>query len=386
MARQPGFQGTNPTGLAAVRDSSPTPLAAERSDLLVVGVVGVMLSDALGSLQAVLDDLQATGTATRGQLGQFQTALDSARTVAMQSQQIARLGGGRLRQSHEKLKLDELLRDALLERGKLFRQRGVELYHGLKPVEVIVDAGLLVCLVDAALDWALSMGRKLVITLEMKNWPEHGMLLIRASEALALATSSGQPRSADPDVAGNTLAWYLLIETANAMGISVDRITSATESTLMIEFPRTVKRLEGLTAVEIDTGYDTLYGDSKPMAGHRILVITNDDMLRHEVQSTARTMGLVTDFVLDSRQAVRFCELDPPHMVIIDERVRDPVFEELTDDLRRTDANFPFIEIANEPNVLEMAGWMSDSMTRLSRDGLRTQLGSILAMELAKVA
>ena len=381
MARQSGFQNTSSGALAAVKDSAPTPLAGERADLLVVGVVGVMLSDALGALQSVCDELESEGSATPGQLARFKSALDSARSVAMQSQQIARLGGGRLRQSHEKLKLDELMRDALLERGKLFRQRGVELYHGLKPVEVIVDAGLLVCLVDAALEWALSMGRKLVITLEMKNWPEHGMLLIRASEGVALAQAPG----ADPDVAGNTLAWYLLVETASAMGVSVDRITSTAESTLMIEFPRTVKRLEGMTAVEIDTGYDTLYGDSKPMAGHRILIITNDDLIRHEVQSAARTMGLTTDFVLDSRQAVRFCELDPPHMVIIDERVRDPVFEELASDLRRTDANFPFIEIASASNVLEMAGWMSDSMTRVSRDGLRTQLGSILAMELAKV-
>lgn len=382
MARQSGFQGTNPTELSAARDSKPVPLAGERSDLAVVGVVGVMLSNAFGTMQAVFDALQATGSATRGQLAQFKNALDSARHVAMQSQQIARVGGGRLRQSHEKIKLDELMRDALLDRTKLFRQRGVELYHGLKPVEVIVDAGLLVCLVDATLEWALSMGRKLVITLELKNWPEHGVLVIRASEGLAL----NQESNANPDSSGNSLAWYLLVEAAGAMGVSVDRITSAAESTLMIEFPRTVKRLEGLTAVEVDTGYDTLYGDSKPMAGHRILIITNDDLLRHELQSTTRTMGLTTDFVLDSRQAVRFCEMDPPHMVIIDERVRDPVFEELYEDLRRIDGNFPFIEIASASNVLEMAGWMSDSMTRLSRDSLRTQLGSILAMELAKVS
>lgn len=347
----------------------------------LVGLIGVMLSDSFGAMQSALDELAADSSVNRVQLGKLKHALDSARTVAMQSQQIARLGGGRLRQSHEKLKLDEVLRDALLERSKLFRQRGVELYHGLKSVEVIVDAGLLVCLIDAALEWALSMGRKLVITLELKNWPEHGMLLIRISEGV----SQGQPVNAQADDSANTLAWYLLVETAGAMGVSVDRITSSAESTLMIEFPRTVKRLEGLTAVEVDTGYDTLYGDAKPMAGHRILIITNDDLLRHEIQNTARTMGLTTDFVLDSRQAVRFCELDPPHMVIIDERVRDPVFEELASDLRRTDANYPFIEIASASNVLEMAGWMSDSMTRLSRDSLRTQLGSILAMELAKV-
>lgn len=382
MARSSSFQGTNPTALSAHKDSTAPSAVVDRMDFQLVGVIGTMLSDSLGSMQAVIDEMMLDGNVSRAQIARLTNSLDAARGVAMQSQQISRLGGGRLRQSHEKLKLDELLRDSLLERNKLFRQRGVELYHGLKPVEVIVDAGLLVCLVDAALEWALDMGRKLVITLEMKNWPEHGMLLIRASDRIA----QNKPGSEPFDATGNTLAWYLLVEAANAMGVSVDRITSAKESTLMIEFPRTVKRLEGLTAIEVDTGYDTLYGDSKPMAGHRILVITNDDLLRHEVTATARTMGLTADFVLESRQAVRFCELDPPHMIIIDERVRDDGFNELREDLRRTDPNYPFIEIASESNVLEMAGWMSDSMTRLSRDSLRTQLGSILAMELAKVA
>ena len=45
----------------------------------------------------------------------------------------------------------------------------------------------------------------------------------------------------------------------------------------------------------------------------------------------------------------------------------------------------PFIEIATESNALEMAGWMSDGMTRVSRDTLSTQLSPILVMELAKV-
>ena len=65
--------------------------------------------------------------------------------------------------------------------------------------------------------------------------------------------------------------------------------------------------------------------------------------------------------------------------------MRDHIFDELREDLRRTDPNFPFIEIATESNALEMAGWMSDGMTRVSRDTLSTQLSPILVMELAKV-
>ena len=44
------------------------------------------------------------------------------------------------------------------------------------------------------------------------------------------------------------------------------------------------------------------------------------------------------------------------------------------------------MEIASESNVLEMVGWMSDSLTRINRDGLRTQPMLILALKLAEVS
>ena len=128
-----------------------------------------------------------------------------------------------------------------------------------------------------------------------------------------------------------------------------------------------------------------MHSESKPLAGHRLLVISNDDQLFYDIKLICRSLGLVIDFVPSTSQGVRFCELDMPHMVIIDQRVRDHIFDELRDDLRKTDPNFPFVEIATESNTLEVAGWMSDSMTRLSRDGLRSQLSSILVLELAKV-
>jgi hypothetical protein len=382
MAFINGFETPTTAAFSMHRSSASTLQSSERKDLPLVAVIGAMLSDPLRAVQSLLEHLSRGGIATPAHIRHVHGALALIRSVSMQSQQIARLGGGRLRQSHEKLKLDDLLRETLLERRALFRQHGVELHHNLKAVEVIVDAGLLVCLIDAAFEWALGRGRKLVITLEMKNWPEHGILTIRADGGFALA----EKNTLHTDDEGNTLAWYLLAETASVMGVSVNRMTSDRESTLIIEFPRTVKRLAGLTAVEVDTGQGNFGGDSKPMAGHRVLIITNDNLLRIEMQNTARSLGLVLDFVLDSRQGVRFCELDLPHMIIIDERVRDAVFNELKADLCKTDPHYPFIEIANKSNILEMAGWMSDSMTRISRDGLRTQLIPILAMELAKVS
>ena len=122
------------------------------------------------------------------------------------------------------------------------------------------------------------------------------------------------------------------------------------------------------------------------MTGHRVLIITNDNLLRHETQNAARSMDVMVDFVLNSQLGMRFCELKIPHVVIIDERLHDDIFDALSKKLRKTDPNYTIIEIASESNLLEMAGWMSDSMTRISRDGARNQLTSILAMELAKMS
>jgi len=40
--------------------------------------------------------------------------------------------------------------------------------------------------------------------------------------------------------------------------------------------------------------------------------------------------------------------MESPALVIIDEHMRDRVFEELHDELRNSDPNFPFIEILNQ--------------------------------------
>ena len=363
--------------LSAARQDPPP--VAERHNLKLAGVIGSELAEPLAAMQYVLHAIADAQSVNHAQITLLESSLEAARTVAMRSQQIARLAGGRVRQSHEQLKLDELLRKALMQRTTVFRQRGIEIYQSIKPVEVIVDGGLLSSLIESAIDWAASVGRRLVITLEMKNWPEHGMLLIKASEAVGGGVSSeGRPE-------GDTLIWYLFSETAHAMGLSIDRVISTKEVSVMLEFPRTVKRLEGLTAIEVDTRGESVNSESKPLAGHRVLLITDDKKLRFDIELICRAMGLVLDVALNTSQGVRFCERDVPHLIIIDQRVRDHIFDELREDLRRTVPNFPFIEIATESNTMAMAGWMSDSMTRVSRDALSTQLSPILVMELAKV-
>lgn len=379
-----GFSNTAPGPLPGVAPAGAALAAAavERTDFAVAGVIGSELSRPLATMQLVVQEFKRSRRISRHQMAMLCEAIDVAHKVAKQSQQLARLAGGRLRQSHERLGVHEILDAALRERAGAFQRAGAELYRNIRPVEVIVDPGLLSSLIDAALDWALDRGPRLVISLDIKNWPEHGVLIIKASQTVAAGGAPG-----DPEDAGDTVGWHLLSQIAQAMGVTLDRVTAAGEGTVMIEFPRTVRHLEGLTAVEVDMGGDSsFHSESKPLAGMRVLLITGDEALRASVKLMCRTMGLVMDSVPSTRQAERFCELDRPHMILVDGRLRDERIDLLRRELHQTDPNFPFVEIADESNTLEMASWMSDSMTRVSRDSLRAQLPTILVFELAKVA
>ena len=366
-------------GPATSKNESPEALSAsERNELLVAGVIGEQLSGPLAQIDQVVRSLTETRSISERELNLLRVSIDQATRIAKQSQQVARLAGGRLRQSHERLGLHTIVNKALDEREPTFRRSGLELFRHIKAVEVIVDPGLLFSLVETAVDWAAERGQRLVVSLEMKNWPEHGVLMFKVSQSVAVQNDGKEEEEG--------ISWYLMGEIARTMGVAMERVSSAGETILMLEFVRTVKQLQGLTAVEVDAGGDSsFHSDSKPLAGHRVLLVSTDEAMRREIKFVCRTMGLVLDTVPTTKQAVQFCELDMPHMVLIDERLRDPHFDQLHKDIHRYDPNLPFVEIADQANTLEMASWISGSMTRVSRDSLNTQLASILLFELAKV-
>lgn len=373
-AREPQNKAAGRPGLA----NQETPNNLDNLDsLAIAGIIGAELSAPVMRMRLIVQDFLDTQRISRRKMTMLLAAIEQAHRVSVQSQQIARLAEGRLRQSHERLHLDQIVHDALQSRAEAIHDMGAEVYHNIKPIEVIVDPGLLASLVDAAIDWGFELGRRLVITLDMKNWPEHAILLIKTGNHIA----AGATRDGPPVEDG--LCWNLIRHIADTMGVTLDHAASASEQVLMLEFPRTVRQLEGLTAVEVDGG--DMHSESKPLAGHRILLVTTDDRLRIAVKEICRSMALVLDTVPSSLQAVRFCELDMPQLILVDEPFNDHVIRELRSDLHNIDPNFPFVEIASASNTLEIASWMGDSMTRISRDALKSQLPSVLVMELAKV-
>src|SRR6478735_1566331 len=119
---------------------------------LVPGVIGAELARHTGAIDGVLNAFRRTRSITRSQMGTLRTSTAAIQRISMYSQQLSRLAGGRLRQSHERVGLDELMRRTLAE---------------------------------VAVDCAARYGQVLNLWLKIKNWPEHGLLTLKSRAHVA---------------------------------------------------------------------------------------------------------------------------------------------------------------------------------------------------------
>jgi hypothetical protein len=368
-----------PTAVDVVVDAPLAP-PAPAPDYELVATMGRQLSGPVASMQSIVQALLDTGKISRRKVQMLLGDLAAVRQLSMQSQQLLRLAQSPLRQSHERVRLDQLLLQALDEHVEAFKLHAVELVQRIRPVEVILDPGMVTSLVNAALDCAAVPGSRLLVTLELGNWPEHGVLTLKTLQSV----TGGQAPVSPPGLT-DSLVWSLLNETARASAVLLGHAEAPGQSTLTIEFPRTVRQLEGLTMSDMEAEEDSMsHADSKMVSGQHILLISSDPALRMEVTRVCLRMGLVIDTSLTSALAVRHCEIEKPQLIIVDERIADTTFDELREDFQRLDPGFPMIGIADDSNTLSMSSWMEDSMARIGRSDLPAQLPRILAVELTK--
>ena len=338
----------------------------------VLADIGAELSTPLNAMREFVHDVREARGVSEEQMVALAAAIESANQVARSSQQIARLAEGRLRQSHERICLDELLQQALVR----LTLRGISVEKKIKPVEIIVDAALVSSLVDVSLNWGVAQGEHLTVSLNIKSWPEHAVLIVKSASPV---TGTAETSQAD------SLNWHLLTHLAQTMGVKVEREMGADAgSLLMLEFPRTVCRLDGLTSTEIHTGDDSSFQGTRSMAGQRVLLIANDMLIRASVDEASRLLGLRVDSVTTVTRALQHLRLDMPHVIIIDEKLHDREFDAMVADAKSKEPNIGLVEIANDSNTFEISSWMDNSMTRLSRDVLKAKLASVLSLELAR--
>ncbi len=147
----------------------------------LVGEIGAEIASPLTSALERINALTTTGRIDRQGLRALREEVAKARQVGMSSQQLARLASGRVRQSHERVDLPEMLGGVLAHRTRGVQARGIEvkLAPAAKAVEVLIDAPLLFSLLNTLLDWALECARSsIALGIDIKPWPAHARLAL----------------------------------------------------------------------------------------------------------------------------------------------------------------------------------------------------------------
>lgn len=351
--------------------------------------IGLSLSSALERVNA----LATTGTIDRAGLRCLREEIELARRVGMMGQQLARFASGRIRQSPETLGLTQMAREVLVQRGREFGARAIEVRQALRPVDVVVDATLLHTLLHALLDWTLEHAHDSVeFRVDLRPWPRQARLSCHFSHAApreadraVVARHDGEdalPASAQLD----TLSWRLVQQIAWTLQLDIERLEQPDGTTAVsLGFPRTAgEPMEGVSAVEIDQGFG-VSDNSKPLAGAQLLVIVARRDLRADIRQATRHMGLVVDFVGSVEEAQEFCRDTLPQAIVYESALSGQRFERLRADVEAELPGFVFIEITQEGDGFALSSPEGGrSHATVGREAVLAALPSALIFELSR--
>ena len=367
--------------------SHPKPVGGSAADQerwhVLVSEMGAEIAAPLTAALERINTLTSTGRIDKQGLRALREEVEAARQIGMVGQQLTRFASGRLRQSHERLQLADVLNGTLAHRARETQARGINVKPLLKPAEVIVDASLLFSLLNTTIDWALANAQSQIdFAIDIKTWPAHARLTCRFAhrpvDDLADGARAIAPRGLD------SLGWRLLEQTAWTMGLVVERKDESHVTTLTLEFPRTANTVvEGVSALEINDGFSPST-NSQPLAGSHVLVISARREMRVLIRDALRNMSLIVDFVNSVDEATAFCRDGLPHAVVIESIQAGARFEHFREEIQAEVPDFVFIEIVEEGAAFEMSGFSGSTMARVGRDVLASSLPSALLFELSK--
>jgi len=346
----------------------------------LVSQIGAEIAAPLTAALERINTLTSTGRIDRQSLRDLRYEVEAARQAGMIGQQLTRFASGRLRQSHERLQLAEVVTGVLAHRGRETQARGIVLKPSLKSAEVIVDGSLLFSLLNSVLDWSLANAHSQIeLAIDLKQWPAHARLHCHFANRPADELDASAPLHGL-----DSLAWRLLEQTAWTMGLVVERKDNDGITALTLEFPRTVStEIEGVSALEINDGFAPST-NSQPLAGSHVLVVASRREMRLQIRDALRNMSLIVDFVNSVDEAVSFCREGLPHAIVIESIQTGERFAAFREDVTDEVPDFVFIEIIEEGSTFEMSGFDGPRMARVGRDVIASSLPSALIFELSK--
>ena len=345
--------------------------------------IGAEIAGPLTAAIERVNTLTNTGRIDRNGLRTLREEVEAARQAGMIGQQLTRFASGRLRQSHERLQLADVLNGVLAHRGRETQARGITLKPVLKPAEVVVDASLLFSLLNSTLDWALTNAHSQIeFTIDIKNWPANARLACRFANRPLDEQADGAATAAPGNL--DSLTWRMIEQTAWTMGLLIDRKHEGQASTLTIEFPCMAgNEMEGVSALEINDGFSPS-ANSQPLAGSHVLVIASRREMRVQIRDALRNMSLIIDFVNSVEEAIGFCREGLPHAIIIEAIQSGDRFAQFRDEISTEVPDFVFIEIVEEGNAFELSSFSGTNVARVGREVLANSLPPALMFELSK--
>ena len=350
----------------------------------IIGQIGTEVGLPLSAALERVTVLATTGKIDRAGLRMLREEIERARRAGMIGQQLARFASGRIRQSPEQINVTQMLREVLLQRGREATARQVEISQALKPAEIVADATLLHALLQAVVDWGLDLAqRSLEFKVDVKAWPPYARLTVHFEHASSDASDRLSPVGT-PLPALDSMSWRLVQQISWTLGLVMERSDSLTETTLTIEFPRTIHdEIEGVSVVEIDQGFG-VSDNSKPLAGSHVLVVAGGREMRSLIKESIRHMGLLVDFVNSVEEAEEFCRDALPHAIIYESVLANDRFHRLHVGISSEMPSFVFIEVAPEGNALQLSTGNNDNGARIGREAVMQSLPSALIFELSR--
>ena len=349
----------------------------------LVSQVGAEIAAPLTAALERIHVLTATGKIDRAGLRALRDEVEQARQAGMIGQQLTRFASGRVRQSHEVLQLEEVLKSVLALRTRETQARGIALKRELKSARVIVDGSLLFSLLNATLDWSLANAHAHIdFAVDFKTWPVHARVTCRFANRPADQVDDSVTMAVPPRL--DSLTWRLIEQTAWTMGLVLERKDVAGVTTLVLEFPKTAgDEMEGLSATEIDEA-SSQSGNSKALAGSHVLVVASRREVRVMIRDALRNMSMLVDFVGSVEEAASFCREGLPHAIIIESIQKGSRFTNFRDEIVGEVPDFVFIEILEQGSTFEMSGTNGAKMARIGRDVIASSLPAALMFELSR--
>ncbi len=352
----------------------------------IVQQLGAEIAEPLSAALEQIQDLATTGQIDRRGLRRLRRAVDDARLAGMLGQQLARLASGRLQLNRERQQLTQMLRSVLAQRSRETQSRGVQLRQSLKPVDIWADGALLFSLLNALMDWVLAHTHSSIdLRLDLTPWPVKARLSVRfAHRPLDLLADDADAR---PPHGLDSLAWRLLEQTAITMGVLPLREQEAGVTLLTLEFHQLAAEeppAPDSTQGRLDAETERMGGNSRPLAGCQLLILSSHRELRAEAQAAMRHMGLLVDSVGSVAEAEQYCRDGLPHALLFDADLMSTPLLQLIAGIRRDAPDIAFVEMFDGDHRTQLSTATDDGLARISRRNLTEALPSLLMFELAR--